>query len=173
MEYEVYRAVWKVLADLVTELRKRGEKVPAHVIENFRAAKTMIELLNMVEDPSESVAKIEEYLGSVEAYLISTAQGKLGDEYAEAWMRRMAEIRRGASQETPKAPRRFVPGLPRDRHWVRLKVSEDIPREKVERLAGEMNLQVTLQEDGYMLVSGDEREIKDFVKKMAHAFRKE
>jgi hypothetical protein len=172
MEYEVYRAVWKVLADLVTELRKRGEEVPAHVIGDLRAAKTMIELLKMVEDPSESVAKIEGYLGSVEAYLISTAQGRFGDEYAEAWMRRMAEIRRGPSRRAPEAPRRFVPGLPRDRHWVRLKVSEDLPREKVELLAREMNLQVMLQEDGYMLVSGGEGEIKDFVKKMAHVFRK-
>ena len=171
-EYEVYCAVWKALADMVTELRKQGEKIPARVIGELRAAKTMIELLKIVKEPSENIAKIEDYLGSVEAYLVPAAQKRFGDEYAEAWMRRLSEIRRAPPQVAPEAPRRFVPGLPRDRHWVRIKVSEEIPREEVELLAQRMNLQVELQNDGFMLVSGSERAVKDFVKKVAHLLRK-
>ena len=40
-----YEENWKVLADLLTELRKKGEKIPTHIMNDLRSAKTMIQIL--------------------------------------------------------------------------------------------------------------------------------
>jgi len=165
-----YEEVWKVLADLLTELRSKDEAIPPEIMEDLRSAKTMMQILKAGPTRTENLSRIEMYLENVESYLVFLAQDKLGPEYVEQWMQKLAKARRGVSEEI-RVPPRFVPGLPRDKHWVRIQVSEDTPREDIERLAEERGLSYRMQENGYLLVYGDKEGIKSFVKKMAEKFR--
>lgn len=165
-----YEEVWKVLADLVTELRRRNEAIPPEIMEDLRSAKTLIQILKADPARTENLSRIETYLENVESYLVFLAQDKLGPEYVEQWMQKLAKARRKVHEEVTPPPR-LVPGLPRDKHWVRIQVSEDTPKEDVERLAEERGLSYRMQENGYLLVYGDKKEIKFFVKKMAEKFR--
>ncbi len=161
--------MWRVLSDLLTELRKEGEAIPADVMNDLRSAKTMIQILKADPTHIENLPRIETYLENVEFHLVSTAQDKFGSEYVEQWMRKLEEARRVYEEE--KAAPRFVPGIPRGKRWVRVQVSEDTPRQDIERLAEESKLSYKMQDDRYVLVYGKNEDIKSFVKKLAERFR--
>jgi hypothetical protein len=166
-----YEEVWNVLADLITELRNKGQHIPANVMNDLRSAKTMIQVFKADTTHIENIPRIEIYLENVEAQLISMAQEKAGSEFVAKWMEKLEEARRKVSEEKEESAR-FVPGLPRDKHWVRVQISEGTPQKEIEKLAKENNLSHKIQKDGYMLVYGDDENIKAFVKKMAAKFHR-
>jgi len=167
-----YEERWKVLADLFTELRKKGEKIPTNVINDLRSAKTMIEILKADPTHIENIPRVETYMGNVESHLIFVAQEKFGSEFVEQWMKRLEEARKVVKvRKRVEAGQRFVPGIPPGKHWVRIQISEDAPREDVERLVKENKLSCKMQKNGYMLVYGNSESIKSFVKRMAEKFR--
>jgi len=169
-----YEERWNILADLLTELRRKGEKIPTKAMNDLRSAKTMIQILKADPTHIENIPRVETYMGNVESYLIFAAQEKFGSQFVERWMRKLEEARKTVKvEEKAKPTPRFVPGLPRDNRWVRVQISEDTPRGDVERIANENRLSYKMQKNGYMLVYGNRQSIKTFVKKMAERLRGE
>jgi hypothetical protein len=158
-------AVWKALEEMIIEFRKKGLPIPVMVMNDLKSAGTMIKIMNVDESRGETAQKAEEYLGNVEAYLVTEAQKKLAPEYIDEWLRRLEE----ASYETCEEKReesRFISGLPRDQKWIRVKPLVSLPLEKLQQLAEKTNLSCKVQEDGHLLVYGKAEDIKEFVKKM-------
>ena len=83
-----YDEKWKVLADLLTELQKRGEKIPAAILNDLRSAKTMIQVLKADPTHTENISRIDTYLRSVESHAIYTIE-KQGSESAEEWLKKL------------------------------------------------------------------------------------
>ena len=164
-----YEEKWKVLADLLTELQERGEKIPADVINDLRSAKTMIQVLKADPTHIENISRIDTYLRSVESYAIFTTE-KRGTESAEEWLKKLEKPKRMKNKEK-EAASRFAPRVPRDKNWVRIQISEDIPREDMKKLVEENDLSYKMQKNGYMLVYGNGENIKSLVKKLAEQFR--
>jgi len=159
--------VWKTLADLITEFRGRGESIPSNVMEDLRAAKTMIQVLRADPNRIENVPSIELYLGNVESYLIFEAQKKFGSEFVEEWLQKIREARETkAVGEKPAPSSKFVPGLPRGQKWVRVQVSKETPEKEIKKLAEDTGLSFKVQRDRYMLVYGEDEKLKLFVKKL-------
>jgi len=166
-----YDEVWKTLADLITEFRKKGESIPSNVMEDLRAAKTMIQVLKADPTHTENVPSIEMYLGNVESYLMFEAQKKFGSEFMEEWLHKIKEARETkAIGEKPEPSSKFVPGLPRGQKWVRVQVSKETPEKEIKKLAEATGLSFKVQKDGYMLVYGNGEKLKLFVKKVAEKF---
>jgi hypothetical protein len=69
--------------------------------------------------------------------------------------------------EKEEGEKRFIPGLPREQKWICVKPSPELPMEKLKALAEQSNLSHSVQEDGFLLVYGEDQCLKDFVKKMA------
>jgi hypothetical protein len=161
-----YLSVWKVLEEMITEFRKKRIIIPEEVMDNLKSARTMIKILKADPCRGETMQKVEEYLGNVESYLISEGQKKFGQEYVEKWLRKLDEASKKLVDEEREAAR-FVPGLPKNQKWVRVKPTQELPTEKIKKLAEESNLPYKIQSDGYLLVYGEDSQIKDFVKKMA------
>jgi len=161
-----YGEAWKVLADLITELRREEVTIPPHIMNDLRSAKTMIQILKADSTHIENLPRIETYLENVESYLIFTAQEKFGSDYAERWIKKLEKARRAREEEEEATPR-FVPGLPRGKYWVRVQVSESMSKSDIKRLAKESKLSSKMQKNGYMLVYGDVEKVKLFVKKMS------
>jgi len=164
--------VWKTLADLITEFRRRGETIPSNVMEDLRAAKTLIHVLKADPNRVENVPTIETYLGNVESFLIMEAHQKFGAEFAEEWMKRLKEARKVVAQEETLEPAsRFVPGLPRGKSWIRVRISKETPQKYIQSLAEEFGLSYKTQRDEYVLIYGDNEELKLFVKRTAEKLR--
>jgi hypothetical protein len=160
-----YLAAWKVLEEMITDFRKKGIAVPAETISNLRHAKTLINVLRADSTRLDTSQKVEKYLLSVESYLVSEGQRKLGKDYVEQWLKRLNEAGSKVIEEEEKETR-FIAGVPREQRWIRVKPSAELPIEGLKALADELNLSFNLQNDGFLLVYGKDQRIKDFVKKM-------
>jgi len=159
-----YSAAWKILEEMITDFRKRGITVPADVISDLRYAKTLISVLRADPSRVDTGQRVEEHLRSVESFLTSEGQKKFGTEYVEKWLKRLDEASKKVFEE--EGATRFIPRFPREQKWVRVKPSAELPIEELKALADELNLSHDVQNDGCLLIYGEDERIKDFVKKM-------
>jgi hypothetical protein len=161
-----YTAKWKVLEDLIVELRKRDVGMPPTVINDLRSAKLMIKIAEAGDSTGDSTLKLEEILGSLETYLITEAQNILSAQAVDEWLRRLDETilptceTKGEKQDT------FITGVPRDQKWVRVEPMSNLPTKRLEQIAKESNLSANQQKDGRLVVYGQQEDIKVFLKKM-------
>jgi hypothetical protein len=161
-----YVAAWKVLEEMITDFRKKRVAVPTEIVGDLRSAKTLISVLKADVSRVDTSQKVEGYLLHVESYLVSEGQKLFGAEYVEEWLKRLDEASRKTSEEEEEETR-FVPGIPREYKWIRVKPSGELPTGKLKLLADESQLLYKVQNDGCLLVYGEDERIKDFVKKMA------
>ena len=92
-------ATWKLLEEMLIELKKKGVNVPSDIMEDLRAAKSMIKL-SCMQGGGDAIQKAEEYTANVEAYLINEAQKIFGSETADQWLRRLEEANVEICDET-------------------------------------------------------------------------
>jgi hypothetical protein len=164
-----YGAVWKVLERMVTDFRKKGLTVSTEIMSDLKNAKTLMKILEVDPGYGENVQKIEQYLENVESYLISEGQKKFGPEYVDESLERLDKARREVDVEEEEETR-FIPGVPRQQKWILVKPSADLPLEKLTATADQMSLSYKTQNDGSLLVHGEDETLKDFVKKMASKY---
>jgi hypothetical protein len=157
-------ATWKLLEEMLIELKKRGVNVPSNVMEDLRAAKSMIKL-SCMQGGGDAIQKAEEYIANVEAYLINEAQKIFDSETADQWLRRLEDANAEVCDKV-EAENTFVTGVPRDQKWVRVEPIESLPTDRILQIAKEQKLQVKSQNDGRLLVYGQNDDIKIFLKKM-------
>jgi hypothetical protein len=157
-------ATWKLLEDMLIKLKKKGVNIPSDIMEDLRAAKSMIKL-SCMQGGGDAIQKIEEYTANVEAYLANEAQKIFGSEIADQWLKHLEDANAEVSDEI-KTENNFVTGVPRDQKWVRVEPIETLPTERILQLAKERKLQLKSQNDGRLLVYGQNEEIKMFLKKM-------
>ncbi|MEM3695140.1 MAG: DUF2096 family protein [Candidatus Bathyarchaeia archaeon] len=162
-----YLSAWKVLEEMAVEFRKKGIPIPQEVMSDLKSAKTLINILKVDPTCVETSQKIEELLMKVESRLVSEGQKKFGSEYVEDWLRKVDEAIQKPHEEEEEAEIRFIPGLPREHKWIRVKPSPDMPIEKLKRLAEESSLSYEVQKDSCLLVYGEEACLKDFIKRVA------
>ena len=158
-------ATWKLLEDMMIELKKKGVIIPSNVMEDLRAAKSMIKLSCMENSPGEAIQKAEEYTANVEAYLVNEAQKIMDSNKVDQWLRLLEEANAEVCEET-KAEDKFVTGVPRDQKWVRVEPINGLSTERIQQIAKEQNLSVNQQRDGRLIIFGQPEAIKDFLKKM-------
>ncbi len=176
-----YEAVWKVLEEIIIELRKKGVTTPQRIMNDLKSAKVLMKIMDASEkDRGETAPKIEQYLGSVEAYVITEAQKTFAPSRIDAWLRRIEEASCDTCQtcvvptETKeKTEAKFITGLPRDQKWIRVEPLASLPAEKLKQLAGETSLSFREETDGHLTVYGSAENIKNFVKKMTEQTAKE
>jgi hypothetical protein len=161
-----YSAAWKVLEEMITDFRKRGMIIPTEIMSDLRSAKTLINVLKADPSRVDTSQKVDEYLLNVESYLVSEGQKTFGTEYVEEWLKRLDEASKKMLEEE-KEETKSVLSLPREHKWIRVKPSAEFPVEKLKTLAEESHLSYNVQNDGCLLVYGEDGRIKEFIKKMA------
>lgn len=157
-------ATWKLLEDMMLALKKGGVEIPTKIIEDLRAAKSMIKLACTEGSHGDAIQKAEELNANVEAYLVTEAQKTFGSKRVDEWLLQLEE----ANMETCEVPEEdvFVTGVPRDQKWVRVEPHGDLTADRIEQMAKEHNLQIKRQKDGKLLLHGQISEIKDLIKTM-------
>ena len=161
-----YSEAWKILEEMVADFRKKGKVVPPQIMDDLKSARTMIRILKADASCGDATQKIEEYLGSVESYLVSEGERDFGAAYANEWLNRLhdASVKVGIEEkeETP-----FISSLPREQQWIRVKPSTELAIDRLKALASDSSVSYRVQDDGSILIFGKKEHIFDFVKKMA------
>ena len=160
-----HTATWKILEDLMLELKKKGVAIPPNIINDLRSAKLMIKISESAGSTGDVSQKVDEYLGNVESYLINEAQKILGPEEIDRWFRRLEEANAQTSEEKSEE-NKFITNVPRDQKWVRIEPIRNVPAERIQKIAKESNLSVNPQKDGRLVIYGQQEDIKEFLKKM-------
>ncbi len=158
-------ATWKILENLMLELKKKGVRIPANVINDLRSAKLMIKISESPDSTGFVSQKLDEYLGSIESYLVSEAQKNFSSEIVDLWLRHLEDAYVETFEAKPEE-NKFVTGVPRDQKWVRVEPTTNLTSQRIEQIAKESNLSVNEQNDGRLVVYGQPEGIKDFFKKM-------
>jgi hypothetical protein len=160
-----YTAAWKVLEEMVTDFKKRRVTVPANIMNDLKSARTVIDISKTERHHTGTTDEIEKYLKNVESYLVLEGQNKFGVRYADEWLKRIDDAgKRPAIEKEEKSP---APSFSRQQKWIRITPSAELPLERLRAYAQNLNLCCRVQADGRLLVSGDEKTIKRFVKKVA------
>jgi hypothetical protein len=160
-------ASWKLLEDLMLEIKKVGVVVPVKVVEDLRSAKSMKQLTYTEgSGHGDVLQKADEYLANVEAYVITEGQAVFGSEKVDGWLRRLEEASAQVCEDSALHDK-FVAGVPRDQKWVRIEPMGDLTADKVTATAEEFSLQVKTQQDGKLVVYGCPENLKAYLKKMA------
>jgi len=163
-----FLAVWKVLDEMIMELRQRGLEIPPQVMSDLKSALVTIKISDVDTGMGESAPKIEEYLGNVESYLVTEAQKKFELKYVDEWLRRLDEAGYETCDtcEDEEPEPRFVAGVPRDQKWLRVEPKDELTFARLTEFAGQAGLSTKAEEDGHMLVYGKAEAIKEFVGKI-------
>ena len=147
------------------ELKKKDVTIPPTVINDLRSAKLMIKISESTGSTGDVSQKVEEYLGTVESYLINETQKTFGSEIVDRWLRRLE----GATAENSEGKEKentFITNVPRDQKWVRIEPISSLPTERIQKIAKENNLSVNPQKDGRLVVYGQHEGIKEFLKRI-------
>jgi hypothetical protein len=161
-----YAAKWKVLEDLMINLRKNGVEVPPNIIGDFQSSKAMIEIGAAGDSKEDATAKLEEVLANLESYLVAEAQKVLGVQAVDRWFRLLDEASLPTCGARVEKKKTFVTGVPRDQKWVRVEPLANLPTERLLQIAKESTLSVNQQKDGRLVVYGQQEGIRIFLKKM-------
>jgi hypothetical protein len=158
-------ASWKLLEDMMLTLKKQGTTIPDKVIEDLRAAKSMLGLPCM-PGSGDSVQKSEEYMANVEGFLATEAQNVLGSEAVDKWLMKLEEANAEVCEQPSQCSDKFVVGVPKGQKWVRISPMKDLTNEQITKMALENCLKINLQQAGRLVVYGDAEAVKRFVTKM-------
>ncbi|MCW4024612.1 MAG: DUF2096 domain-containing protein [Candidatus Bathyarchaeota archaeon] len=162
-------ATWKILEDMTITLTKKGVEIPANIMVDLRAAKCMLEISPAEKGSGESLAKSQECLDIVEAFIINKTEEIFGAEYTDTFLRELEETKCPVCptcSSRKEDENKFVAGVPRNQKWIRVEPIEELPTERLRQLAQELNLSIIPQEDGKLVVYGESEDIKTYVKKM-------
>jgi hypothetical protein len=155
---------------MIADFRQKGIAIPEQVMSDLKSAKTSLKILTADPNNEENLRKIDEYMTKVESFLVSEGQDKVGTEYAGKWLTLLHEAGMKKLDETEERPR-FIAGAPRQKKWVRVSPTPEVQIDSLVEMADQMRLVHETQKDGSLLVCGDERGIKDFVKNLASKYK--
>jgi len=159
----------KILEEIIVELRKKGLVIPANVMSDLKAFRTLM-IVEKVDKKghAETEPRIDEYINTVEAYAISEAEKIFPPEQVQKWLAALdiATCETCVTIKQPKEDMRIIPGVPRDQKGVRVTPIETLPIEKLEEMATQSNLSSKRDKDGHLIVFGADKDVKEFVKKM-------
>jgi hypothetical protein len=162
-------ATSKILEEIIIEFRKKGLTIPENVMSDLKSARVLMKVMDASQkDRGETAPKIDEYFGSVEAYLVTEAGKYFPPEKVDGWLKKLdlASCDSCITVEEAEEESRFIPSVPRDQKWIRVEPITSLPIEKLKQLATETNLSFRTEKDGHLLVYGTAEAIKEFIKKM-------
>lgn len=163
MDYDQW---WKALDHLIAEFRRKRIVISPETMKALKSAKTMIKVYGADTSRFEPVPAIESYLLEVESTLLNIAKKKFGVDFVDLWLKKLQKARK-SKPEVGNATQRFISGLPKNQHWIRIQPSDEILEKDVGEMVSELGLSSRLQQDGHLLVYGPREALKELVKRMA------
>jgi hypothetical protein len=157
-------AVWKVLEEMVIELKKKTVGIPLEILNDLKSAKVLLMINDPETNQEETALKIERYLENIEIYVFNEIQERFESKTVEKWLKRIGEAR--CKEVEIKKENKFISGVPRNQKWIRIKPIPKLPSKLLKQIAKDKNLVICSHTDGKFTLYGNTENIKSFVKKI-------
>jgi len=164
---------WMVLAELLTNLRKKDIQINPKITKDLRLAKTTINFYKVnPADPErlKEVKRINDFLNSVQEKLLDLAEG-VGTDYRDQWLEKLIKVSRGETLYTiPDKQSKFIVGAPAGFSMVRVNFKTPIHEERIQEIAEYNNVIIEFQTDNLVIIYGDKENIQHSLKEIASFF---
>jgi hypothetical protein len=167
-----YLNLWQVLEELYNTLLKKGVTLPREIMDDLKSVKTLINIYKVDVTTLNVATEIEIYLEKIESNLLYLAESDIGKAYAEKWLKKIYEARRSEVEKRKTYQARFISGVPKNEHWIRIKTSDLMKDQDRKRLLDKFNLSSKPQNDEYVLIHGKEENIRKFIKEVGKKIKK-
>jgi hypothetical protein len=153
------------MEELMVELRSKGAAIPPEIVDDLRSARTLTAIYRRDPTALSIEAELASYMAKVEPILLYLAESGIGKEHADSWQMKINDARTETRAGPAQAPR-FVLGVSKGDHWIRIKVADLLSEGDLKEMLERLNLSAKPQEDGYLLVYGDEGNVKTLVREI-------
>jgi len=168
-----YLGAWKVIEEMIIDLREKGILIPTETMTELQSAKTLVHVLEADSSKTDVTEQIDKCIFSLESYIMSKAEMVFGPEYVENWFVKLDQAKE--CPEEPKKETKSVPniphGLPRGTKWIRISPST-LPIDESKKIADALHLDCTVQDEGFLLVQGEDVQLRELVRMMAAKYEK-
>ncbi len=175
-------ASWIVLNDLLGALRERDVFIPDLTYADLRNSKMSLEYLRSFESEIRSGAQCEEdsrlqmemelQIQRLRDTLMIWAEEKEGIEYRNSWDERFSKAIKGESKEYQPEPQVHISDIPRDKQvgFFRIKLPDEIPVEVISEIAEECMVNISLDGERHLQVSGKKDCVRDAMQRIGQLF---
>ena len=115
---------------------------------------------------------MENHIQRLRDTLMIWAEEKEGVEYRNSWEARFSKAIKGESEEYKPEPQVHISDIPREKDvgFFRIKLPEDIPVEIVSEIAEDCMVNISLDGERHLQVSGKRECVRDAMKKLGQLF---
>ncbi|MFW9843131.1 MAG: DUF2096 family protein [Candidatus Thorarchaeota archaeon] len=174
------RAVWMVLNDLMGDLEKNGVSLSDLAYADLRNSKMVLEYLNSFEDEiraseggdTKLKLEIEQKVLVLKDSLLVRSEDKVGKEYRDSWEAKFKQALEGDLSSFSEEAKTPISDIPRDKDtaYFRIRLPDEIPVEVVSELAEHCQVNVSLDGERHLQVSGKKECVRDAMKKLGELF---
>ena len=152
-------------------MRSKGKEMRPEVVEDLKSAKTLMTIQRV--DPSSPITgDVEDYLGSVEAALWTCAENAFEKEYSDYWLQRIQEAKAKGIQETVRTRVGLVTGIPKDKQWIRVRVTELIDMAELKSMTSSLGLSFREEANDTAIVFGQPESVKAFLRVLTNKVKR-
>ncbi len=152
-------------------MRSKGKEIPPEVVEDLKSAKTLM-TIQRVDSSSPITDDVEDYLRRTEAALLPNAENDFGKEYSNHWLQRIQEAKAKGLTETVRTQVGLVTGIPRDKEWVRVRVTELIDMAELKSMTNSLGLSFREEANDTAIVFGQHENVKAFLRELTAKVKK-
>ena len=165
---------WLVLQHLISDLSKKGYEIPSGInpemglirssISSYKRDPTHPDLIN-------GLAKAEMSLNNIQATLITLAEEKEGEEYADHWLDLLKQAMQGKEVfQFAKSRSKFLANTPPGLTTGRINLKVPLAEERVQEIAEWNGLIIEFEDDVTVELHGDKEDLKAGVQEMGSFF---
>ncbi|MHA1943345.1 MAG: DUF2096 family protein [Candidatus Thorarchaeota archaeon] len=173
---------WIVLNDLLGALREKDVFIPDLTYADLRNSKMSIEYLRSFESEIKSgdqcdadtqlQMEMELKIQRLRDTLMVWAEENSGIDYRNSWEERFETAIRGEREEYKPEPQVHISDIPRDKDvgFFRIKLPDDIPVEIISEIAEDCMVNISLDGERHLQVSGKKDCVRDAMQRIGHLF---
>ena len=175
-------AGWIVLNELLGALKEKGVFIPDLTYADLRNSKMSLEYLrsfeselkpqSQCEDDDRLRLEMENQIQRLRDTLMIWAEEKEGAEYRNSWEARFSLAIKGEGEVYQPEPQVHISDIPREKDvgFFRIKLPEDIPVEIISEIAEDCMVNISLDGERHLQVSGKRECVRDAMKRLGLLF---
>lgn len=174
------RAVWMVLNDLMGELEKNEVKLSDLAYADLRNSKMVLEYLDSFEveiragegGDTQLKLEIEQKILILKDSLLIRAEERVSEDFRKTWELKVNDALEGKIREAIEDSKVSISDIPRDKNtaFFRIKLPDNIPVEVVSDMAENCQVNISLDGDRHLQVSGKRECVRDAMKRLGELF---
>jgi hypothetical protein len=166
------------LNELVGELEREGVFLPDLIRADLRNAKMVLEYLGSFSEDISADSNDTDLQAEISAKVLSLKEtiikqaAERGEEYRKKWELRIEEALEGQLIEDDTESKTPISDIPRDKDtgFFRIKLPDEIPVEIVSEMAEDCRVNISLDGERHLQVSGSRECVRDAMRRLGELF---